>query len=213
VSATFICARCTKSFTTDQTHVRSWSIEKWWVMVGRQCANCRVETQGEPRQREIVVPVNPVQQPLTRTLAQARAELMTARTEGAHCPCCDQFAKIYRRRINKTMARSLIALYKAGGNREPVHSPSVLGQNRGEEARLSYWGLIVEAEGLRDDGGRRGWWQVTRRGELFLAGALTVPAYALVYNGVCLELAGDPVTFGDCLGVKFSLRDLMDDQG
>jgi hypothetical protein len=212
MSEAFTCTRCSKTFTTGQTHVRTWPIQKWWAMVGQQCANCRVERQGEPRQREPAVPVNPVERPLTTTLREARERVMTERTEGIHCPCCDQYARIYKRRINKTMVRSLVALYRAGGVREYVHSPTVLGKDRGEEARLSYWNLITEDDGRREDGGRRGWWKVTRVGELFLDSAITVPKYALVYNGECLQITGDPVDVSDCLGAKFSLRDLLDDQ-
>jgi hypothetical protein len=50
VIRTFTCEGCGSAFTTDQTHVRTWPIDKWWLMVGHQCANCRVERQGEPRQ-------------------------------------------------------------------------------------------------------------------------------------------------------------------
>lgn len=50
MTRTFTCARCAKIFSTDQTHVRNWTVEKWWQMVGEQCANCRVEAQGEPQQ-------------------------------------------------------------------------------------------------------------------------------------------------------------------
>lgn len=46
----FTCERCRKVFATDLTYVRKWPIEKWWQMVGQQCANCRVEAQGEPAQ-------------------------------------------------------------------------------------------------------------------------------------------------------------------
>lgn len=47
---TFTCMKCGKTFSTNQTHVRTWTIDKWWQMVAQQCANCRVESQGEPRQ-------------------------------------------------------------------------------------------------------------------------------------------------------------------
>lgn len=47
---TFTCVRCKKSFSTTQTHVRQWTIDKWWAMVANLCANCRVEQQGEPAQ-------------------------------------------------------------------------------------------------------------------------------------------------------------------
>jgi hypothetical protein len=50
---TFTCTNCANSFTTNLTRVRDWPIEKWWRMVGRKCAHCRVEAQGEPRQGQM----------------------------------------------------------------------------------------------------------------------------------------------------------------
>lgn len=46
----FTCEGCGTSFTTEQTHVRAWPIDKWWLMVGHLCAHCRVVRQGEPHQ-------------------------------------------------------------------------------------------------------------------------------------------------------------------
>lgn len=114
-------------------------------------------------------------------------------TEGSICMCCGQFVKQYRRRLSRPMAEALLALYKAGGTTEYVHSPTVLGANRGAEARLSYWRFIQELMVKRPDGGRRGYWKVTPRGEKFLNGNLQVPEFALVYNGEFQGLIGDPV--------------------
>ncbi|MCI0664793.1 MAG: hypothetical protein L0220_27335, partial [Acidobacteria bacterium] len=49
------------------------------------------------------------------TLAEARHLLETLLPVGHACPCCDQFAKEYRRLINSGIARALILLYRAGG--------------------------------------------------------------------------------------------------
>lgn len=143
-------------------------------------------------------------------MIEARAYVMRDRYgPGVHCPVCDQFAKVYRRRLNASMVRALLDIYRAGGTTTYVHTPTVLAGRRGEEARLSYWGLIDEMPDRRTDGGKRGYWRVTRRGEMFLKGAISVPAYALVYNSELLKLDGDPTTVKDALGTKFSLADVM----
>lgn len=146
------------------------------------------------------------------TLAAARADVLRERANGVTCPCCGQYAKVYRRRLNAGMVRSLLRMYAAGGTGRYVHTPTLLGGKRGEEARLSYWGFTRESVDPRADGGRRGWWRVTERGELFLNGDITVPSHALVYDGVCLQLTGDPISVRDAIGDGFDLRELLGDQ-
>ena len=47
------------------------------------------------------------------TLADARDELRDLVNDGHRCPCCTQFAKVYRRKIHSTTARELIGFYRA----------------------------------------------------------------------------------------------------
>jgi hypothetical protein len=143
------------------------------------------------------------------TLAAARADVRDGRADGIVCPCCDQYAKEYRRRLNAGMIHDLAAMYRAGGTETYLHLPTLLGgRHGGESARLSYWGFTHESEGVRIDGGRRGWWRVTRRGELFLRGEILAPERAVIYNGVCLELTGPGVTVSEIVD-GFDLRELM----
>lgn len=61
------------------------------------------------------------------TLAEAQQWLAERITGGARCPCCNQYSKVYRRQINSGMARSLIAMYRAGGL-DWVHVPTQIGR-------------------------------------------------------------------------------------
>jgi hypothetical protein len=141
-------------------------------------------------------------------LDDARELVMLRRFAGVRCPCCDQYAMVYRRRLNVAMCRHLINLYKAGGTKEYVHSPTVLAGTRGEEARLSYWGLI-EATPVPINNKIRGYWRVTREGELFLDGQITRPEAALVYNAHLLQLTGDPIDISAGLKRPFDLSELL----
>lgn len=80
-----------------------------------------------------------------------------------------------------------------------------------EEGKLVCWSLIEEANALRPDGGRAGWWRVTDKGEAFIWRGLMVPKYALIYDGRFLRYDNpkDLVSIKDCLGKKFDLDDLM----
>lgn len=146
------------------------------------------------------------------TLTQAQAWLRNRVNEGERCPCCNQFAKVYRRKINSGMARALVAMYRYAGT-DWLHKPTALsglGAAARDESLLRYWSLIEEATEPRDDGGRAGWWRVTPHGEQFLLGHATVPKYVFVYDGRLLSLdQSERVSIHDALGDRFNYGDLM----
>ena len=147
------------------------------------------------------------------TLAEARDWLRERIDEGEQCPCCEQLAKVYRRKIHAGMARALVMMFKAAPVGEPIYKPLVLrgvGAAARDESLCRYWGLIEPDEGRRDDtSSRTGWWKVTDKGGLFVLGAITVPKYARIYDGRLLNLTGDPVSIRDCLGKSFDYAELM----
>jgi hypothetical protein len=132
--------------------------------------------------------------------------------KGVHCPACEQFAKVYRRQIYAGMVRSLILMFREGdfGRRLYVHVPSLDPARGGDVAKLQFWGLIEEERGTRVDGGRAGYWRVTRRGQDWIERKTAVPKYARIYDGRMLSLTGPLVTIDDALGEHFRLDDLME---
>lgn len=144
----------------------------------------------------------------TTTLLQLKNWTRSHADEGTTCPVCEQHVKVYKRKINSGMARSLIRMYNAAGT-DWVHVPTTIGSRSREEGKLRYWGLVEEELERRPDGGRSGYWRVTPVGELFVLGKMTVYSHARVYNGRCLGLSGDQVSIIDALGEKFSYDELM----
>lgn len=145
------------------------------------------------------------------TLTEAKDWLRARVDEGARCPCCDQFAKIYRRRINAGAAWGLIYLERNHGY-DWVHVPTTgrLAQLGGEFARLRYWGLIVEEPEVRPDGGRTGWWQLTEKGHRFVHFKMSLPKYVKIYDGRVLGFDdAQRVSIVDALGHKFNYHELM----
>lgn len=143
------------------------------------------------------------------TLGVARNWLRARVDKGARCPCCQQMSKVYRRKINAGMARSLIAMYQVG-RRDWVHLPTQIGARSREEGKLAYWGLIEEQITPRDDGGRAGYWRVTALGEQFLKAKVSLPKYARIYDGRLLSLdQSEMVTIRDVIGDKFDYNELM----
>lgn len=143
------------------------------------------------------------------TIAQAKAWLRTRLTEGAECPVCTQHVRVYKRKLNSGMARSLIAMYRVAGT-DWVHVPTQIGARSREEGKLAYWGLVEEERERRPDGGRAGYWRVTAAGERFLKDWVKVPKYAYVFDGRVLGMeTNELVTIRDALGDKFDFEELM----
>ena len=145
-------------------------------------------------------------------LRQVREWLIERRDQGEQCPCCGQFAKVYRRKIHSTMARDLTQLWRAASY-EWTHVPTALGSHGrsvGDLAKMAYWGLMEEMPAVREDGSSRsGWWRITNSGGKYVRGELYVSKYALVYDGKVLSLEGEQVGIRDALGTKFNYDDLM----
>lgn len=144
-------------------------------------------------------------------LWEARNWLRDRVEDGASCPCCTQRAQVYKRKINSTMTRALISLYRAEETNEYgfVHAPSLPGDTH-EMSQLAWWDLIQEEKIQRPDGGRAGWWRMTETGSAWVRGAISVPTYARIYDSRVLALVGDPCWVKDALGTRFSYHDLME---
>lgn len=142
------------------------------------------------------------------TVGEARSFVKARLREGVQCPVCDQRAQIYRRKINGQMVRSLVQMFRAGAADDFLHMPTVIGK-QADEAKLAHWGLLEEEKVLRPDGGRAGWWRVTKDGVSFIRGDLRVTKYALIYDSRFLGFEGEPVDAQDCLGVGFDLQELL----
>jgi hypothetical protein len=146
------------------------------------------------------------------TLAEVRDWLREAVKEGVHCPCCNQMAKVYNRKITSRMAFTLIEVYRAAGT-DWCHVPSTVTftGDSGEISKLRYWGLVVEGSPRRDDGGRAGMWRITDFGERFVKGNYRVPKYAHIYDGRRLGFDDSVrVSIRDALGTKFNYDELME---
>lgn len=141
--------------------------------------------------------------PLASSLAAARSWLRERLPVGTRCPCCGQFAKVYRRKLNSGMARSLIRMYNAAGL-SWQHIPPT---RREEGGKLALWGLVEAGEG------RNAQWRVTVAGAQFVNRELAVPGYAVLYDGTLIRLDGNPVLITDALGDRFDYAELMAEVG
>jgi hypothetical protein len=145
------------------------------------------------------------------SLGEARDTLRDLVEDGHECPCCRQFARIYRRSIHASMASALVKLHQAA----PVGTWLTIADHLehrelADAGKLAYWNLIAPDLETRDDGSARtGVWKVTAHGAAFVRGEIEVPRYARVYAQRCLGLVGPYVSIRFCLGKAFDYDELM----
>ena len=152
-------------------------------------------------------------QQLEPTLAAARKQWFesTITDDGGHCPCCDRFGKMYKRKMNRTMAASLLWLSRIGGGwiDVPKTAPKWVVRTN-QLSTLKWWGLIERK--AADPTGKvkhTGLWRVTAEGALFAMGITTAPAWVITYNDEPIKFSDKLIHIGDALGADFDYRDVM----
>jgi hypothetical protein len=161
------------------------------------------------------------------SLEDAKKWLRSRFEKGATCPCCNQFVKLYRRQLNKSMAYVLLLIaryYRHGlhAAEEWLHVPSYIAETgadnprraaavRGDWAKMKLWGLIEEKPGVRDDGSPRvGFYRMTVLGRRFVDREVKVPSHVYIYNGEPLQrVVEEMITIDDALGRDFSFAEIM----
>jgi len=153
------------------------------------------------------------------TIEEAKDYLRNNYKKGCTCPACGQFVKLYKRKLNSSMARSLILLYRKSKSNPDVEYYHIyndlLGVDFGiggsELSKLKYWGMVDELEKDPDNTKSRtsGYWKITEKGKRFVKGELTVQKYVLLYNGELRGFEGDQINIRNSLGNKFDYIELM----
>jgi len=179
--------------------------------------------QPKPEPPRPVTPEVPAL-PDIETLDEAKTYLNANLRDGVICPCCGQFAKIYKRKFNSWMARAMIAFYAHEGMKPGwFHAISVVVDRRfwkfkinnscGDYGKLVWWGLLEEAAGHREDGNpETGYYRMTQKGRDFVLGKIRVRKYIHIYNDTLLEVDGEKdeiISIHEAMGAKFNYSELM----
>ena len=151
------------------------------------------------------------------TVDEAKKYLRQNYEKGTECPCCNQFVKLYKRKITSSMARCLINLVqKFDKTKDYVWYEDIFSVLRiygGDFSKLQYWGLIENKP--KDEDGKdtrsSGFWKPTLQGIQFVIGTLKVPKYALVYNNKVQGFSPNKESVEDALGSKYSYNEVMGD--
>ena len=143
-------------------------------------------------------------------------------TGGLNCPCCGQFAKVYKRKLNSEMAFGLISLHglamQEAGKYERYsryfHVAAIMdgyGSKLvgGDFAKAAYWGLIEPM--ANEDGAKRtsGMWRLTGKGVAFARGFCAMPSHVFVYDGEPQGFSIELVKIRQALHSRFDYAELM----
>ena len=154
-------------------------------------------------------------------LEDARKWLRGQFETGAACPCCRQFVKLYKRKLNSAMACALIKVFhyfeSPEASVEPwLQVPDYLKSSKlcGDFAKLRHFGLVEpKPKAVRDDGSKRaGFYRMTETGRLFVLGEVSVPMHIYEYNSRIVSVPSpDPTTttIEKALGARFDYAELM----
>lgn len=129
-----------------------------------------------------------------------------------NCPCCNRFAKVYKRHIHTGIALQLIELYKKGGDKEYIHASELIAPGLTSSSDLSkgkYWDLIETKPADTDDKKSSGFWKLTQTGIDFVNMDVEIKKYVLIFDDKVIGLDGNYINISQCLGDKFSYKELM----
>jgi len=148
------------------------------------------------------------------TLKGAKAYVKANFKHGVVCPCCEQYVKLYQRKLNSGMAMALIRIYKKSPT-DWLEVKDFFRQYRYHNGHdwtlLRHWGLLVEKIQTERKGKQKcsGIWKITQKGIDFILGKTTVPKFLLMYNQIGYGLMGADITILDALTSKFNYDELM----
>jgi hypothetical protein len=123
-----------------------------------------------------------------RWLPQAAAS-----KEGAICPCCGEFNKVYHRKIPLSTIQSLFRLYKLNENMAGAyHSRDFTGSHSGGDfAKIAALGLFSKE--LNEDTQKNcsGYWYITEAGKQFCRGTLNIREKLVIYHNELIDTEGE----------------------
>jgi hypothetical protein len=133
----------------------------------------------------------------------ARAYVNANLERGVACPCCGQWAKTYKRKLNANMARGLMWLVSQWVPGEWVNvtetAPKWLLRSR-ELPKLVYWQLVEERPRLGVSSVGAGFWRPTTKGVDYVHRRVRVPAHVLVYDNAVVGYADTELDIVEALG-------------
>lgn len=153
------------------------------------------------------------------SLEDAKNWLRLRARKGAHCPCCKQHVKIYRRPLGSQMARWLIWLvrvYEALPDLPKGHN-GIRGWidirespvRGGDYAKLVHWDLAENRANVDPELRTSGLWRPTPKGIDFVQRRIVVPSHVELYDNHPLGFSEEMIGIDAALGKWFNYEELM----
>lgn len=149
------------------------------------------------------------------TLDDAKEHIKQNIAEGCICPACNQHVKLYKRKLNSSMAITLIRLWRHRGAR-PTHVKNLLKSfrytNSHDWTLLRHWGLLTQCDDAEFNTSSHkvsGYWRMTSSGISFIHNNLKVKEHILIYNNKFIDFEGGNIDILDALQNKFDYQELM----
>ena len=146
-----------------------------------------------------------------KTLEDAKTEWVSAiHGEGARCPCCDRWGKIYPRHFNASMAKALIWLVGEGFDWTDVPNTAPKWLTRTNQLpTVRWWGLIERQSPKTPAAKHSGMWKPTLRGWRFVHGLITVPETVYTYNAHVVRYSDKNIFIRDAFKTNFDYEQVM----
>jgi hypothetical protein len=133
--------------------------------------------------------------------------------EGAHCPVCKRWGKIYGRSINKTMAYSLVWLTGARSDDDgwvDVPNSGNLRILRSNQLPTLRWWNLVERKNIESDKTKHaGLWRATPLGKDFVHGLVQVPEKVFTYDAEVVAFSDKQTHIWQCFKNQFDYQEIM----
>lgn len=142
------------------------------------------------------------------TIGEARQLCAIIAPTGSSCPCCGQYFRIYRRKLNSPLAASLIWLVDQWRlfNGQYIHvdgtAPKFVLRSR-ELGKLAHWNLVEKKNNPKKQRNKRGLWKPTEDGVKFVDGDITVPSHVYLYDNQVQRFSDVYVTIQQALGDRY----------
>ena len=148
-------------------------------------------------------------------LQQAKAFVDNGKIKGCICPCCDQFVKVYKRKLNSNMSWLLLRLYKLSmQNKDQTYfhySKFTIDIGVADFGKLRHWELIQLQDNEETDKKTSGYWMITQKGLDFIHNKIRVPKHAYIFNGKLLQFSEETTNIIESAKNKFSYEELMNE--
>jgi hypothetical protein len=132
--------------------------------------------------------------------------------DGMVCPTCDQFCKMYKRKLNAGMAATLCWLvreFKGDWINIPQCAPRFVIKSN-EHGKLAHWKLVEQKSNLDDPTKKdSGIWKPTELGISFVNQESNVPKHVFLYNNSVQGFSDSTTSIKEALGDKFDYSELM----